>query len=351
MNILHIVFSFRTGGIETMLVNIANEQASLNQHVYIIVINDNVDTTLADSLSSNLRFICLGKKLGSKNPFYVAKLNFILKKIDPDIVHLHDPGIYKYILLNYYRRKSCVTAHDVCVFPFCNSLKSIKHIFAISNVVKKDIMQKIHLDSTVVLNGIKIDSFKCLKNKPSSLFKMVVISRLLHEKKGQDILIKALKIVYDKGFENFSLDIIGEGPSKSFLEKLVLDNGLDSIITFLGNKSQDYIFAHLCEYDLSVQPSRYEGFGLTVVEAMAAKVPVLVSANEGPLEIIDNGKYGFYFKNGDVEDCAKMIIKILSNGIDEKLVDEAYNRADTFYNVKNTARAYLENYDTIISKK
>ena len=37
--------------------------------------------------------------------------------------------------------------------------------------------------------------------------------------------------------------------------------------------------------------------------------------------------------------------------IDEKLVDEAYNRADTFYNVKNTARAYLENYDTIISKK
>ena len=350
MKILHIVFSFRTGGIETMLVNIANEQASLNQKVYIIVINDNVDTTLADSLSSNVRFICLGKKLGSKNPFYVAKLNFILKKIDPDIVHLHDPGIYKYILLNYYRRKSCVTAHDVCVFPFCNSLKSIKHIFAISNVVKKDIMQKIHLDSTVVLNGIKIDSFKCLKNKPSSLFKMVVISRLLHEKKGQDILIKALKIVYDKGFENFSLDIIGEGPSKSFLEKLVLDNGLDSKITFLGNKSQDYIFAHLCEYDLSVQPSRYEGFGLTVVEAMAAKVPVLVSANEGPLEIIDNGKYGFYFKNGDVEDCAKMIIKILSNGIDEKLVDEAYNRADTFYNVKNTARVYLENYDTIISK-
>lgn len=305
MKILHIVFSFRTGGIETMLVNIANEQASLNQKVYIIVINDNVDTTLADSLSSNVRFICLGKKLGSKNPFYVAKLNFILKKIDPDIVHLHDPGIYKYILLNYYRRKSCVTAHDVCVFPFCDSLKSIKHIFAISNVVKKDIMQKIHLDSTVVLNGIKIDSFKCLKNKPSSLFKMVVISRLLHEKKGQDILIKALKIVYDKGFENFSLDIIGEGPSKSFLEKLVLDNGLDSKITFLGNKSQDYIFAHLCEYDLSVQPSRYEGFGLTVVEAMAAKVPVLVSANEGPLEIIDNGKYGFYFKNGDVEDCAK----------------------------------------------
>ncbi len=103
MKVIHIVFSFRTGGIETMLVNIANEQASLNQHVYIVVINDNVDITLVDSLSSNVRFICLGKKIGSKNPFYVAKLNFILRQIDPDIVHLHDPGIYKYILINSYR--------------------------------------------------------------------------------------------------------------------------------------------------------------------------------------------------------------------------------------------------------
>ncbi len=43
---------------------------------------------------------------------------------------------------------------------------------------------------------------------------------------------------------------------------------------------------------------------------MLAKIPVLVSNIEGPLEIIENGKYGFYFKSGDVEDLTHKILKI-----------------------------------------
>ena len=98
-----------------------------------------------------------------------------------------------------------------------------------------------------------------------------------------------------------------------------------------------------------VQPSIYEGFGLTVAEAMAAKIPVLVSENQGPLEIIDNGKYGYYFKNGDANDCADKIINIIEQGVDKNLIEAAYNRVEENYSVTQTAINYINEYKKIVS--
>ena len=110
------------------------------------------------------------------------------------------------------------------------------------------------------------------------------------------------------------------------------------------------IFEHLCEYDLFVQPSINEGFGLTVAEAMAAKVPVLVSENQGPLEIIDNGKYGFSFKNGDSDDCANKIMDIIERGFDETMIEEGYKRVKTLFSIEQTASIYLQEYASIINE-
>ena len=96
-----------------------------------------------------------------------------------------------------------------------------------------------------------------------------------------------------------------------------------------------------------VQPSLYEGFGLTVVEAMATRLPVLVSNIEGPMEIIENGNYGYYFEKGDSEMCAEKILLLMNQSssytFKEKMVDNAaFVRLK--YNVKNTSRLYIENY-------
>ena len=58
---------------------------------------------------------------------------------------------------------------------------------------------------------------------------------------------------------------------------MVVELNLEKHVRFLGNQSREYVYSHLKDYDLFVQPSRFEGFGLTVAEAMAACVPVLVT--------------------------------------------------------------------------
>ena len=94
-----------------------------------------------------------------------------------------------------------------------------------------------------------------------------------------------------------------------------------------------------------MQPSRYEGFGLTVAEAMLAGVPVLVSRNEGPFEIIDKGKYGYSFENGNSDDLMVKLQFILNNyrqALDKALT--GINFIQNNYNVEKTAQIYLDIY-------
>ena len=101
---------------------------------------------------------------------------------------------------------------------------------------------------------------------------------------------------------------------------------------------------HLKDYDLLVQPSIYEGFGLTVAEAMAAQLPVLVSDIEGPMEIIDQGKYGLFFKANDQESLANALSGILERGFDEHLVEDAMHYVKSKYDVSVTAEKYVNQY-------
>lgn len=347
MKIVHIVYGLELGGIETMLVNILNEQAKTDNEISVIIINNTINNDLYSAIDNRVKVYCLGRPVGSKNPYYVFKLNKTLYELKADIYHLHSPTMYRFF--PYLNRPQCVTVHDILNDMEQKYLKRYKHVFSISKAVSDDIYLKIGIKAKLVLNGINTFSI-CNKNgsQHKSAFKIVQISRLMHSKKGQHILIEAVKIVKDRGYKVL-VDFIGEGSSFDYLTALIKENDLENEVKLLGAKSQQYIFEHLCEYDLFVQPSIYEGFGLTVAEAMAAKIPVLVSENQGPLEIINNGKYGYYFKNGDANDCADKIINIIEQGVDENMIEAAYNRVEENYSVTQTAINYINEYKKIVS--
>lgn len=348
MKIVHIVYGLEFGGIETMLVNIVNEQVKTGNEISVVIINNTINNNLYSAIDNRVKVYCLGRPVGSKNPYYILKFNYRINKISPDIIHIHTPSIIRYFL-PFVKYKMCVTKHDVHKVQENRFLSKYSHIYSISTSVKDYLLSATGVKSKVIYNGIDIDGILS-KNRPYSsdkVLKLVQVGRLYHPVKGQDVLIEAVKIIKLKGGD-VHLYLIGDGPSREYLENLISKNDLNKNITLLGAKSQQYIFEHLCEYDLFVQPSINEGFGLTVAEAMAAKLPVLISENQGPLEIIDNGKYGFSFKNGDSNDCANKIMEIIERGFDEKMIENGYARVKELFSIEQTANSYIEEYKKIL---
>ena len=345
-----------------MLVNIANAQAQYGANVYIIIINDNCDKTLLSALNKNVKIVFLHRKLHSKGLQFIFKLNHALHKLNPDIVHLHDPHLFGLMFSRRLRKITCTTLHDVPYGSLCGGsilqkkipalnfrlagnvayLDKIPQVFSISNIVQKELLEKFGVDSIVVNNGIDTSKFKRRQQiSASTPMKLVQVSRLEHKKKGQDLLIEAVAKLDGR----IEVDFIGEGDSMAYLSDLSKSLGIERYVHFLGKKTQSFISENLRNYDLFVQPSRFEGFGLTVAEAMAAEVPVLVTEGEGPAEITCNDKYGWTFRNGDIEDLANEIVNVQKHYVTAMdKADDARQYVCSHYDVAITAKKYLEEY-------
>lgn len=344
MRILHLVPGLMTGGQETMLINIANEQVKEHE-VIVMIVNKDYDENLVKLFDKRVKVVYIDRPRSSKNPWYLLKLNLLIWKLRPYVLHSHYEMLVMYLIKIGY--KFVYTIHDTTILR--KDLERNYNTVAISKCVQKDVRERTCLKPITIYNGIKVENIKQSPSvkpyTPDSVYRIVQVSRLAHEKKGQHVLIKALSILRNKGYKNINLYFIGDGDSRDFLKNLVKELDLDKVF-FLGTKPVEYINEHLCEYDMFVQSSIFEGFGLTVAEALAAKVPLLVSENEGPLEIINNGMYGWTFVNGSAEDCAKKIEIILKCSKDElqKRVDDAYEHVCRNFNVKATALNYIKFY-------
>lgn len=311
MKIVHCIFSFTVGGAETMLVDILDRQ-SLNHDVSLVVVNDIYDENLLATVSDRVRIIKLDRRSGSFPLVGMIRLNWLLRKMAPDIIHVHDNKLLG--LIRGLDEKIWFTVHDVGLAA--NYVRRGHHLIAISKAVMDDIIARGITSGNMlrlINNGIRADEIVYRKAMPlSNEIKIVNVGRLNHNKKGQHILIEAVAELRRKGY-NVTADFIGEGDSFQFLQELSCKLGVEDSINFLGNKSRDFIYAHLADYDLMCHSSIFEGFGLTVAEGMAAGLSVVVSTGDGPFEIIAQGKYGAYFENGNPQDCACVLRWVIDN--------------------------------------
>lgn len=344
MKILHIIFSLQYGGAETMLVDILNEQIR-NNDVYLLIINDDYSNLLLSTIDEKVKIAIFKRKKSSFDLFVWLKIILKVSEIKPDVIHSHDSKAIYFLPLNLCEK--ILTVHAVNL-----SLKGIEKyssIVAVSNAVKDDIFNRSHRISKLIFNGINPDLILKRSKKEIGQFNIVQIGRLDHSIKGQHILLKALYLLRkDYNYNSINLDFIGEGVSYTCLNKLVSDYQLNECVHFLGLKDRTYIYNHLKDYDLLVQPSIYEGFGLTIVEAMAAKVPVLVSDVYGPLEVIKNGSFGFYFESENSYQCALKIKHIIDSYLlGGGFVDDAYKYCYSNFHIKNTVNKYIDLYSQL----
>lgn len=343
-----------------MLVNIANAQAKEGAEVHVIIINDMYDEELLHAFNDSVMLHLLHRKFEAKGIGFIIRLNRLLMNLQPDAIHLHGSRLFTFLWRKRLSHVASVTLHDLPtgsvwhgglagrLVPFLFQsgnvyyIDKVPRVFAISDAVKDALWQNYGVRSTVVCNGILTHNFSIRNERiPDKPLRAVMVSRLEHEKKGHDLLIEA--VVQLKGLVH--VDFIGDGSSRSFLENMIKECHAENYVSILGTRPQAYIREHLCDYDLFVQPSRWEGFGLTVAEAMAARVPVLVSAGQGPAEVTCGDKYGWVFENGNVDDLA-IKIKYIYNHYDEAMekANNALNYVRDTFDVAVTAKKYLDLY-------
>jgi len=350
MRVAHAIFGLSIGGAETMLVDVAREQ-SAHAEVSLIVVNADFHESVVAELPDRVRFATVGRPVSSRNPWYALKLSRLLRRIAPDIIHIHDKRVID--MLPFSRVPMVVTVHHTRD-SLPRSVRRYRKVFAISEAVRDDLLDRYPgLDPTVVHDGVAFSRIGQKERYGGKPFRAVQIGRLDHAIKGQDILIEALKHVNQKrGPGALIVDFIGQGESRKFLEDLAARLGVGQWCRFLGMVTRRQVYEMLPTYDLLVQPSRYEGFGLTVVEAMAARVPVLVSGIEGPMEIIDKGRFGFSFRKEDPEDCGNRIMEIMDLSQEQgfgRRMNEACEYGRSRFDISLTAQAYLEEYGRVVS--
>ncbi len=345
MRIVHLLWSLGTGGVETLLVDIINEQVK-TEKISLIIINDDISENLYSKIDQRVKVYRIGRKPGSRCPWPIVKLNFTLRKIKPEILHCHLDDQSKLIWGNYNLVRTIHNTHSSC-----KDFSKFKRLFCISEAVKEHTVQQGFSDAIIVYNGIHTELINCFpkgvdKNRGKKRF--VCVGRL-HDDKGQRVLIKAVdELVNRRNVLDFSIDLIGDGPLREELEQEVSKKNLNPFVHFLGMKPREWFYPRLCEYDLFVMPSISEGFGLTLAEAVAAKIPVITSDLKGPMEVIDHGRLGMSFHSGNASDLANQIVCFMMKGVNLRQIDEAYHFVKSNFDVKETAHKYIEEYRNLI---
>lgn len=347
MKICHLVFSFPVGGIENLLIDIANEESTTCE-VVIMIINNSYNLEALKRISQNVQIVFINRPEGNKwNFIYLLKLWYFLFLLNPDIIHTHFSKTVLFIFP--FKAKCVVTIHQVGE-PL-KYLRLYKEIFSISKAVKSDIKKRRGFDSILIYNGIRFGDFLRRTNyelSTNTQFRLIQIGRLVHSQKGQDVLIKAVNLITkDFGIKNIYVDIIGDGTSKDYLKNQIKKYQLESNITIKGYKDRSWIFENLSSYHCLVQPSRSEGFGLTLVEAVAAGIPVIASNIDGPAEILKGIPSAFLFEDQNDKDLSEKIANLISMYYDESLeakCQSSYVIMKDNFNIKKTVENYLKCY-------
>ncbi|MFH1575574.1 MAG: glycosyltransferase [Candidatus Nealsonbacteria bacterium] len=176
----------------------------------------------------------------------------------------------------------------------------------------------------VIPNGIDLEKYKTLERKPHAGFVVMTIARL-EKVKGINYLIEAAARSELRRRSDLQILVVGDGSERKNLENLVEKLGLKEKVKFLGEIPNEKIPEHLAIADCFVLPSTREGFGIVILEAQAAGVPVIGTKVGGILDLIEDQKTGLLVAPENPQAIAEAISKIYSGLKFPQISLEKYN--------------------------
>lgn len=287
----------------------------------------------------------------------VLKLRNILKRISPDILHLHTSHAHTLGFLaakTGFVKKTLVTRRmDYLVKGFFSRSKyrKVDFIAAISTGVKKALIQSdIPEDRIEVIHSSLQPVFIPEKSRireeldvPSDT-PLIGCVASLHERKGHRFLFRAFTSVL-KEFPDATLLLAGDGPLGAELKQLASDLGISKNVVFLGFRKD--IPNILAGIDLFVLPSLLEGLGVSLLEASHAELPIIASKTGGTPDVVKDGETGLLAPPGDSQTLAQKILYILKHPSKGK---EMGRNAKSWISKEFSAEAMVNRYIKLYKK-
>ena len=174
--------------------------------------------------------------------------------------------------------------------------------------------------------------------------RVIVVGRYSHEK-GYDYLLSAWAKV-QTACPDWQLVVFGDG-DRTMYDQIVLQLGIDRERCILNGRTSD-VQSEYAHSSLAVCSSRFEGFGLAIVEAMACGLPVVsFDCPWGPRSIICNGVDGILVENGNVDELAQALISLIEQSERRRKMAENAVRNVQRYNIEQIAHKWKTLFDSI----
>ncbi len=274
----------------------------------------------------------------------LKELDSIVKKYDIKIIHAHmqHPLLMAYMLkLKHPKLKIVHTSHNENLGSkfwelFTGKLKSFRDADVIFS---KEMRSKFYLeDAYVIPNGISIDKYS-VNAKKEEKFTYLSIG-ILREQKNQKFLIKNAKELQKRGVD-FQIWIVGNGPLEDELKTLIKDEGVEDLVKMLGLR--DDIPRLLNQAHALVMPSFFEGLPITILEAGAAKLPI-IATDVGVIKSV-TGDDAYICDLDTFIDKMETVYKNYNDAL--KKADNLYQRIVAKYSIESMAREHEKIYEKL----
>lgn len=248
---------------------------------------------------------------------------YVIRNVCPDIIYINTiTQPVWFVAAKVMRRPLIVHVHEaergqsrLVSKLLISPLNLADRIICISESVQHyitDNYPRLHDRIHIVYNGIDTDRYFSSRDIASEAVGIGVIGRL-SPRKGQDVVLEALRILKNAGFtprtQLAGTAFVGYEWYEDQLRQTIHDNLMSSYVTLVGYVDAAVFYRH---NSIIVVPSRQEPFGLVAAEAMASGCLTIVSETEGLVEIVTSEDQGLTFPPGDARALAEKLAKVLS---------------------------------------
>lgn len=370
--VLQLISHLELAGAERLLVNFViscTETPQIPQ--VVVVINGQVNRSLSKELAAaSVPTYYLDRPAGSRNPKYLFDLIKIIRKHRVGIIHSHHATAKYWAMLCRFVTPHIKLVHTLhtrhggeleafgknrmgFLYMTIHNLMIDKTI-AISQAVADEASLSRVERVEQIDNGVPISLFQSIAPRPlGPPVQIISVGRLVPSDKGQDILIRAVKHCVSNGLD-VKCTFVGnpatlDPGALTELESLASTLLLTDRIHFVLGRTD--IAALLKDANMFVLPSRCEGFGLALVEAMAAGLPVIASNIDGPAYIVTSGVNGLLFEPGSDELLAEKITTLAqSPSMAQRLAENGRIRSRDF-DISAMRERYMAMYNTLLIAK